>query len=295
MAAKRGPAGSGSRFADVMRDAMGKSVIVFGVLALIVVGVYARGLRLVSASPPTRPAPARAASTSTTGAPGASALSVTEREWGVSPSTKSVPAGAVTFAATNAGSTTHELVVLRTDALPTTLEVKAGRASEEGDLGEVEDLAPGSTNSVTLQLPPGHYLLICNLPGHFQKGMVSEFSVFSGGVSSSVSAQEKEWSISSDAASIPAGTVTFSATNRGTTTHELVVLSTDATPDTLPVKAGRASEEGDLGEVEDLAPGETKSVTLQLVPGHYLLICNLPGHFQQGMATELTVRERAGP
>jgi uncharacterized cupredoxin-like copper-binding protein len=284
--------GGGTRgeFGRALGDAMPKFLMVVGVLMLATVGLYARGLRVVeSTSAASALAPASSSTSAAPGAPVASSLSVTEHEWAVAPSTRSVPAGAVTFASTNTGTTTHELVVLRTDASPTTLSVDQGRASEEGDLGEAEDISPGATKSVTLQLPPGHYLLICNLPGHFQQGMVSEFFVSSGGPSSSVSAAEKEWSISPNVSSVPAGTVTFSATNHGTTPHEFVVLRTDATPAGLAVKNGKANEDGNVGEFEGLLPGATKSVTLQLVPGHYLLICNLPGHFQQGMVSEFTV------
>jgi uncharacterized cupredoxin-like copper-binding protein len=31
-------------------------------------------------------------------------------------------------------------------------------------------------------------------------------------------------------------------------------------------------------------------VTLNLKPGHYSLVCNLPGHYMQGMRADLTVQ-----
>jgi uncharacterized cupredoxin-like copper-binding protein len=45
-----------------------------------------------------------------------------------------------------------------------------------------------------------------------------------------------------------------------------------------------------VGEVEDIAPGEGAILELDLEPGAYLAICNILGHFGQGMVTRFTVR-----
>ena len=44
-------------------------------------------------------------------------------------------------------------------------------------IDEVEDLAGGDTATLTVDLEPGDYALICNLPAHFQMGMYSNFTV----------------------------------------------------------------------------------------------------------------------
>ncbi|MEA2312683.1 MAG: hypothetical protein QOE28_2651, partial [Solirubrobacteraceae bacterium] len=36
--------------------------------------------------------------------------------------------------------------------------------------------------------------------------------------------------------------------------------------------------------------GAAKALTLNLKPGHYALICNLPGHYTAGMYADLTVK-----
>jgi uncharacterized cupredoxin-like copper-binding protein len=56
-------------------------------------------------------------------------------------------------------------------------------------------------------------------------------------------------------------------------------------------KVGRVIENRikDLGEVSDLPPGKSGSLTLTLTPGNYLLICNQPNHYRAGMWTRLTV------
>jgi uncharacterized cupredoxin-like copper-binding protein len=46
-----------------------------------------------------------------------------------------------------------------------------------GDKGEVSELDPGKTGSLTISLKPAKYLLICNVPGHYAAGMWTEFEV----------------------------------------------------------------------------------------------------------------------
>jgi uncharacterized cupredoxin-like copper-binding protein len=97
---------------------------------------------------------------------------ITEREMAVSVSTARVPAGPVTFVVRNSGTIPHELVVLRWKGDPSHLPVKGYKAMEGNlALGEVEELDPGRVGRATLVLKPGKYLLICNVPGHYQLGM----------------------------------------------------------------------------------------------------------------------------
>ena len=46
-----------------------------------------------------------------------------------------------------------------------------------GDKGEVSELDPGKSGTLTVALKPGKYLLICNVPGHYSAGMWTEFEV----------------------------------------------------------------------------------------------------------------------
>jgi uncharacterized cupredoxin-like copper-binding protein len=92
---------------------------------------------------------------------------------------------------------------------------------------------------------------------------------------------------------VKAGTVTFEVSNAPDTglNHEFVVLKTDLAADKLPVKNGQVSESQfkKMGEVEDIAPGKNKRLTLKLAPGRYVLVCNQPGHYSMGMHTSLLV------
>ncbi|MGF6598295.1 putative cupredoxin-like copper-binding protein [Paraburkholderia sp. GAS448] len=90
-------------------------------------------------------------------------------------------AGHVTFEVNNAasGNTEHEFVVLRTDMDDAHLPVHKDQVTESRfkKMGEVEDLAQGSTRRLSLKLAPGRYVLICNRPGHYEMGMHTSFVV----------------------------------------------------------------------------------------------------------------------
>jgi uncharacterized cupredoxin-like copper-binding protein len=102
----------------------------------------------------------------------------------------------------------------------------------------------------------------------------------------------KEWSIGTSAPSVAAGAVTFVVKNNGKEEHEFILLKTDLAPDKLEVVNSKVDEDKfeSPGEVEEVAPSKTKSGSFTLKPGHYLLICNLPTHYEQGMRAEFTVK-----
>jgi uncharacterized cupredoxin-like copper-binding protein len=103
--------------------------------------------------------------------------------------------------------------------------------------------------------------------------------------------------------SAPAGDVTFAVTNTGPEdTHEFVVFKTDLEPDALPTASdGSVDEEGEgvelIDEIEDIAVGDSPTLTVSLEAGSYVLICNIVEeegdetivHYQQGMRTGFTV------
>jgi len=85
-------------------------------------------------------------------------------------------AGKVTFKVHNAGTVTHEFVVLKTNK-PAGDLLKGAEADETGNVGETGDLKAGTSKTLSLNLPPGHYALICNLPGHYKAGQHTDFTV----------------------------------------------------------------------------------------------------------------------
>jgi uncharacterized cupredoxin-like copper-binding protein len=102
---------------------------------------------------------------------------VTLTEFKVSPSPKSVSAGKVTFTAKNTGDMEHELVIIKTNTKASKLKVSGNRASDKGEVGEIEDVAGGKSKKHAFNLKKGHYVLICNIPGHYKGGMRADFTV----------------------------------------------------------------------------------------------------------------------
>jgi len=89
------------------------------------------------------------------------------------------------------------------------------------------------------------------------------------------------------------GRVTLKAENLSkSVVHEVLIARDDGRND-LPYDAKRAvvaeRRAHSLGEVGDLPAGKRGSLTLDLKPGKYVLFCNEPGHYKDGMVTYLTV------
>lgn len=97
--------------------------------------------------------------------------------------------GEISFLVTNAGSVTHELVILPlrgSQIVGTRRSGGDGKIDEAGSLGEASNscgsgtgqgVLPGTSGWVTVTLPPGRYELVCNLPGHYAAGMYSQLTV----------------------------------------------------------------------------------------------------------------------
>ena len=119
----------------------------------------------------------------------------------------------------------------------------------------------------------------------------SSSSSSAGSTAGGVSATEKDFSITLSSSTGTAGPVTFNITNEGPSTHEFVVIQTDDAPDALPVKNGTVDENGltIVDENEDIAPSTTATLSVDLKAGSYVIICNLPGHYEQGMHAGFTV------
>jgi uncharacterized cupredoxin-like copper-binding protein len=93
-------------------------------------------------------------------------------------------------------------------------------------------------------------------------------------------------------ASVKAGTITFTVKNTGTIDHEMVVLKTDTPFDQLAIGSDdKISEENNVGETGDpaLKAGETRSFSVDLAAGKYVLVCNIAKHYGLGMRAAFTV------
>ena len=95
-----------------------------------------------------------------------------------------------------------------------------------------------------------------------------------------------------DQAAVKPGRIKFEAVNESKTlTHEVVVVRESGK---LPfdAKHDRVKEHDirRLGEISNLAPGKGGELTLNLGPGTYVMFCNEPGHYHDGMIAKLVVR-----
>ena len=90
-----------------------------------------------------------------------------------------------------------------------------------------------------------------------------------------------------------AGTFTFNVTSDGAIFHNLRVIATDLAPDALPTDDATFSVDEEqldvLASTDDLDPGEQETLTVELAAGSYVLICNIPAHYDGGMTVAFTV------
>jgi uncharacterized cupredoxin-like copper-binding protein len=134
-------------------------------------------------------------------------------------------------------------------------------------------------------------------------GALSLVAAGCSGDETTIDVTVQEFAVVPAASSAPAGDVTFDVTNEGPDdVHEFVVFKTDLAPDALPtVEDGSVDEEGQgvelIDEIEDIAVGDTPTLTVSLDAGSYVFICNIVeeeggetiAHYQQGMRVAFTV------
>jgi len=107
----------------------------------------------------------------------AGTVPVTEKEFKMTPKPATAKRGQVTFVVKNIGHLKHEFIVLRTKTPAAKLKTRGAVAVLTGRIGKIGPFAPGQTRKLTLNLAPGHYVLLCNLPAHYKAGQRADFSV----------------------------------------------------------------------------------------------------------------------
>jgi uncharacterized cupredoxin-like copper-binding protein len=113
------------------------------------------------------------------------------------------------------------------------------------------------------------------------------------GAGNAVNVQYHGYRIAPSPASIKTGDVTFNLNNQdGQVLHEFVVAQTDLPADKLPLGSDAKVDETQLKIVargSKLDVGQSGTLTANLPPGHYVLLCNIVGHYQLGMHADFTV------
>jgi uncharacterized cupredoxin-like copper-binding protein len=106
-----------------------------------------------------------------------------------------------------------------------------------------------------------------------------------------------EWAVKPERTRARPGTLTFVVRNEGEVTHGFVVIRTDIEKDELPRLANdEGVDESDLvvvGRIEEIAPGETKELVVEVEQGQYLILDNTfangESHYLNGMYNEFEV------
>lgn len=108
----------------------------------------------------------------------ATKVKVTEKEFKISASPTTAKAGTVTFAVKNTGFLKHEFIVLKTNVAAGKLPIKGNKAVLKGKVeGKINPFARGQTRTLTVKLPAGKYILLCNIPAHYKAGQRAAFKV----------------------------------------------------------------------------------------------------------------------
>ena len=226
----------------------------------------------------------------------------TEKEWAIEISSSLHEAGTTTFNLQNLGTIAHEFLVVRSDKSATELlaSVDAGtnRIDEEqlNVIDEQPEYEPGVPGMVTVNLEAGHYVVMCNIAGHYNAGMYADLEVVAAKpASGAVNGTEKEWNISLDSYSHTAGSITFDLTNAGTIAHEFLIVRSDLTSTALLANVDATTKRIDealldvIDEQPEYEPGVPGTVTVTLTPGHYVVMCNIEGHYKAGMYADFDV------
>ncbi|HEY7633752.1 MAG TPA: cupredoxin domain-containing protein [Thermoleophilaceae bacterium] len=165
---------------SIRRTQQGFTLFAAGALIIALVNLVVIGAKMgtkdIHVTATAAPAAAGTSKAATPAPVAPHSVNVSLKEFSVNPSSPQAAGGKVTFHVRNTGSITHEFVVLKTNKDAGAL-LKGARADESGNVGETGDLQAGASKTIALKLAPGHYALICNLPGHYKAGQYVNFTV----------------------------------------------------------------------------------------------------------------------
>jgi uncharacterized cupredoxin-like copper-binding protein len=225
----------------------------------------------------------------------------------------SIPAGPVTLVMRNAGKEAHTGVTFQqfTAALQQGEGPALALVSFKGGTGALD---PGSnTESVSVNLQPGDYVVLCFLTGadgipHFAKGMIKPLTVTAGTTPTSatkpnapVTITLKDFAFDSPD-TLPSGSNAWAITNNGPQPHELQVAklaSGGSANDILnffstPTPSGPPTFQS-VGGFQGIDPNSGGTLTLNLPAGQYAFYCAIPDptngkrHLQEGMLKQVTI------
>ena len=191
----------------------------------------------------------------------------------------------------------HFLTLCITACCGTLTATSIGCGDDDGGGGGSDDAGSGGAGRAGTGGTGGHAGV-----GGVGGGGTGGASGADAGVTTTVDVTIEEFTVTAEPTNAPEGEVTFAVTNHGDFTHEFVVLKTDIAPRSLPLANGAVDEDAVgidvIDEIEEIAPEETKTVTVTLGAGKHVLLCNISvdlddggvfSHYVQGMSTGFLV------
>jgi uncharacterized cupredoxin-like copper-binding protein len=272
----------------------------FAATAIVVALFVAHPKSTVATAAPSSDTATNATTTAPLDASAATTLAVNLKEFSITSSVDTIPPGVKTLAITNSGSTQHELLVFHSDLDPSAYPIDAatGDINEDGagisKISDGDNLDPGSSTTRAIDLSqPGTYSFVCNLPGHFRQGMVKELVVAPTLPSAALTLTD--FKVGTGSEHFTPGSYDFSIANGGPSQHELLVFRTTLAPQDLPKQSdGSVQENGSgvdkISDGDNIDPGKIQDRVVDLSqPGTYVFLCNLPGHYANGMYAVVNV------
>ena len=157
---------------------------------LVAMGVILAGVLLAACGDDDEESAATSTPRGTTPAGGGGTeIDVTLQEFSVIPEPDSTESGEITFKVENVGpDDVHEFVIIKTELEPDALPaLDDGSMDETGEgvevIDEIEDIPVGETQTLTVDLEAGSYVLVCNIvdetenEAHYEQGMRTAFTV----------------------------------------------------------------------------------------------------------------------
>jgi uncharacterized cupredoxin-like copper-binding protein len=231
---------------------------------------------------------------------------------------KSAPAGTITLRMVNDGKQLHHVAVVKLLQGRTVSDfVEAMKKPGPPPawavaVGGPNAAVPGQSTDATLTLEPGNYALVCFVPSpgdptpHVMKGMISALTVTPSSAPSAdlpadvtIRLSDYKFALSKP---LSAGRHTIRVTNDAAQDHEVLFIKLP--PRTTSAGVAEWVEAGmkgpppamPIGGVSPLARGRSNTITMELTPGTYGMVCFLPDakdgkpHSTHGMTAQFEVK-----
>jgi hypothetical protein len=235
-----------------------------------------------------------------------------------------ISSGWVRINLTNSGAEPHHVQFLRLNDGVTVQQFEEALKQGEGpalaltkQVGGVGAVAPGGSAQAVINLPTGEYVVLCLIPSpsdhtpHHAKGMIKSLTVQDAGSAaahepaSDLTIRLKDFMFELPD-SLPAGPLAIKVLNDGPEAHEFNILRLAEGKTVQDVMKFLTAPDGPppftpVGGMNGLDVGLSGYAELDLQPGTYVAICNIPSpkseghpHFALGMIKQFTVASQEG-